>query len=393
MKALKLVTPTRSVKEARVYRVLLGLVAHYIQTGRPVGSHALKEAGFEDLSSATLRNYFSQLEEEGYLQQMHASGGRIPTDKAYRFYAQEIFAAGNFPDTTGVPLVSPEEGHAREISRFLQETSEALSQYCGMAVFLSAPRFDQDYVTDIKIVTIDPHRCLCVLVTDFGVIQTATLHSPEKLNSFSAKRLESYFQWRLGAREKPTNLEVNEERLAQNFYNEVMVRYMVRYTNFTDEDIHRTGFSRLLTYPEFAEIEVLSNTLALFENVHSMRLLLRDCMSHDQMRFWIGSELGQVVSVTTPAAVIAIPYRIHQTAAGALGVLGPARMPYDKLFATLQRFSQEISDTLTQSVYKFKITVRQPTSTTLKLPNSDKLLLAHPGKILLENKSTKTKKS
>lgn len=381
------------MKEARVYRVLLGLVAHYVQTGRPVGSHALKDAGFENLSSATLRNYFSQLEEEGYLHQTHASGGRIPTEKAYRFYAQELLAAGEFSDISAVPLVAPEANHVREIARYLQETGEALSLCSGMAVFLSAPRFDQDYVTDIKVVTIDPHRCLCVLITDFGVIQTATLHSTEKLTSFSAKRLESYFEWRLSGRDRPTNLEPGEERMAQGFYNEVMVRYMARYTNFTDEDIYRTGFSRLLAFPEFTDLQVLSSTLSLFENAHSMRLLLRDCMSHDQMKFWIGNELDQTAPVATPAAVIAIPYRLHQTAAGAIGVLGPARMPYEKLFGTLQRFAQEISDTLTQSVYKFKITVRQPTSQTLKLPNSDKLLLAQTGKILLENKSTKTKKS
>ena len=77
MKSLKLMTPVRSVKEARLYKVLLGLVEHFIKTGKPVGSHTLKEEGFQQLSSATLRNYFAQLEEDGFLHQLHSSGGRI----------------------------------------------------------------------------------------------------------------------------------------------------------------------------------------------------------------------------------------------------------------------------------------------------------------------------
>ncbi|MDP1834571.1 MAG: heat-inducible transcriptional repressor HrcA [Chlamydiales bacterium] len=386
MKSLKLPTPPKSVKEARVYKVLFGLVAHYIQTGRAVGSHTLKDAGFQNLSSATLRNYFSQLEEEGFLHQLHSSGGRIPTDKAYRFYAQEVYSSGDWPTVPGVQLASPEQSQTREIARYLQETADVLSQYTNMAVFLTAPRFDHDYIIDIKVVTLDAHRCLVVLITEFGVIQTAILNSPEKLTSFSAKRLESYFLWRLTGHDKPENLEKTEERLAQEFYNEVMVRYIVRYSNFLDEDIFRTGFSKLLNYPEYNDVGALAASLALFEDTHSMRLLLREVASHKQMKFWIGDDIDLFKGASTPSAVVITPYRIHQTVAGSIGVLGPARIPYDKLFATLERFAQDISDTLTLSVYKFKISVRQPAAQMHPLSETGRLLLEQSGKILLEDK-------
>ena len=105
MKSLGLTKTSRSIKESRIYRVLLGLVAHDIENAKAVGSHTLKEAGFQNLSSATLRNYFSQLEEEGYLHQLHSSGGRIPTEKAYRLYANEIFIARNWPSLS-IPSLS-----------------------------------------------------------------------------------------------------------------------------------------------------------------------------------------------------------------------------------------------------------------------------------------------
>ena len=77
-------------KQDRERKVLLGLVEYYIQTGKPVGSNALKEAGFGDLSSATIRNYFANLEEAGYLTQSHSSGGRIPTFLGYRIICRDI---------------------------------------------------------------------------------------------------------------------------------------------------------------------------------------------------------------------------------------------------------------------------------------------------------------
>ncbi len=388
MKSLRLIAPVRSIKEARLYKVLLGLVEYYIKTGKAVGSHTLKDEGFHQLSSATLRNYFAQLEQEGFLHQLHASGGRIPTDKAYRFYAQEILASGELPKAAGVKLASPEESQTREIARYLQEMAELLSRYTSTAVFLSAPRFDHDYIIDIKVVMLDPHRCLCVLITDFGIIQTAILHSDAKLSSFSAKRLEGYFLWRLSGRDKPANMEKHEEKLAQEFFNEVMVRYVVRYSNFADEDIYRTGFSKLLSYPEFDNVQTLATGLALFESIHGMRLLLRDCTSHNQLKFWIGEDLEPFTQAPAMAAVLAIPYYIHQTATGAIGLLGPTRIPYDKLFAALQRFSQDISDTLTQSVYKFKISVRQPAPAGFHLPDTEKLLLEQSSKYLLEDQST-----
>lgn len=88
MKSLKPVIK-KPGRDDRERKVLLGLVDYYIKTGKPVGSNTLKESGFGDLSSATIRNYFARLEEEGYLMQQHSSGGRIPTHSAYRIYAAE----------------------------------------------------------------------------------------------------------------------------------------------------------------------------------------------------------------------------------------------------------------------------------------------------------------
>ena len=384
MKTWKPVSIKRVGKHDRERQVLLGLVEFYIQTGKPVGSNALKEAGFGDLSSATIRNYFAHLEETGYLMQSHSSGGRIPTYLAYRTYAQ-TFLHDDSSELKGDDFQSLRQFDSREIALFLQEAAESLSRLGHCAVFLSAPRFDHDFVVDLKLIPLDAFRCLCVLITDFGVVQTEVLPLPEKLSSFAIKRIENYFHWRLRGVEQPEDLEPGEEAIGQNFYNELMLRYIVGYSTFVDEDIYRTGFSRLLDYADFQNASLLASGLSLFENMHSMRLLLKECKALDRLKFWIGDDLATYVS-NPNCSVIAIPYYINHKPVGAVGLLGPTRLPYRTLFSTMRLFSENVSETLTRNIYKFKISFRQPEIGKLYLQKEEYQLIGQSRPILLEAK-------
>lgn len=353
----------QSKKETRAFQVLLGLVELYLETGKPIGSNTLKEHGFQSLSSATIRNYFAELEKQGLLRQPHSSGGRIPTNEAFRLYAAEVLPSTELTPDVEESLHELELGETRNLTSFLQKSAEKLSEVTGYAVFLSSVRFDHDFIMDIKLVGIDADRLLCVMITDFGQILTEVLPLNQKLSAFSLKRIEAHIQWRVKGGEKPENLTAEEGTLAQNFYNEIMVRYLVRYSNFSDEDIFRTGFSTLLSYPEFNDPVALATGLSLFENPGHMRLLLSDCVREGALRFWVGSDLAPYAAAAEGCSVVAIPYRVGHTTAGAIGVLGPCRMPYQTLFGTMQYFSEILSKSLTKSLFKFKISFRHPRST------------------------------
>lgn len=365
-------------KQARERQVLLGLVEVYLKTGKPVGSNTLKEAGFDNLSSATIRNYFAKLEEEGFLTQAHISGGRLPTHQALRLYALEFVDA----DTDLQLFPELKNAETREIAAYLQEAAEALSRLTQTAVFLSAPRFDHDIVVGLKLVPIDHARCLAVIITDFGLIQTETLQTPQKLSSHAVKRIEAYFHYRLTGNDQP-ELSVEEEQLAQEFYNELMVRYIVDYAHFSHEEIHQTGFSRLLAYPEFRDPVTLTGSLALFENSHSMRLLLKECAKLNRLKVWIGEDLKNYSQESPHCAVLAIPYCINQQPVGAVGLMGPTRIDYRQLFATLRTFSESISSALTRNIYKYKISFRQP-------EQGESYLLAGRPLMLIEDKGVTT---
>lgn len=353
---MKAISQKKPAKDQREKGVLLGLVELYLETGKPIGSNTLRENGFDYLSSATIRNYFAKLEESGYLKQQHSSGGRIPTPLAYKLYADMHLNANALEEKEKQQLKSRLLRESREVASYLQHAAEVVSESTGCAVFLSAPRFDQDFVLDIKLVAVDHNRCLCVVITDFGLVHTEVLYTENKLSNFSLKRIESYFHWRIKGLDKPT-LNEGEEELAVRFYNELILRHIVTYTNFSAEDIYKTGFSRLLLYPDFNNAAALASGLSLFENPHHLRSLLRECCEAKNLSCWIGEDHS---GPTHACSILAIPYRINQTIVGSIAILGPQRMPYKRLFGLLQAASEYISETLTRSMYKFKITFREP---------------------------------
>ena len=378
---MKSLTPKKPSKDERERKVLFGLIELYFKEGKPVGSNTLRENGFEELSSATIRNYFMNLEEAGLLKQQHSSGGRIPTTEAYRLYANAHIDKPRLRADEEKEIVKALKKETREVASYLLQATEKVSELTQCAVFLSAPRFDQDFILEIKLVYIDHSRILCVLVTDFGLIRTETLYTDKKLSTFTLKRLEAYFNWRLTGIEKPT-MDSQEEELAAKLYKELMLRHIVSYTNFSSEDLFQAGFSKLLSYSDFNDAAALASGLSLFENKQMLKSLLSVVNESGKLCCWIGEDLIPFSPDAASCSVIAVPYRINQTLCGALGILGPTRLPYPEQFGRLKAIADALSDSLTRSVYKFKISFRQP-----KPQHPGFLEKSHT--LFLENKSLK----
>lgn len=383
---MKSLTPRKPPKDQREKSVLFGLIELYLQIGKPIGSNTMREQGFCSLSSATIRNYFMKLEEEGFLRQQHSSGGRIPTSAAYKLYALDHQHQATLPPEDAKQIARELTKQTREVATYLLRATEKISEITQCAVFLSAPRFDQDFILDIKLVLIDPNRILCVLITDFGLIRTEILPLEKKLSLFTLKQLESYFNWKLTGIDKPS-LEPEEEVLGSQLYKEVMIRHIVSYTHFSSEDLFQAGFSRLLAYADFNDASALASGLSLFENKQMLKKLLSTTSESGSLQCWIGEDLIPFAEGASACTVLSVPYKIHQTTCGALGILGPTRLPYKELFGKLTAIQEALSTSLTQSVYKFKLSFRTPKSSSIEFKHSG--FLEESPALLLEDRSFK----
>ncbi|NGX36618.1 MAG: hypothetical protein K1000chlam1_01468, partial [Candidatus Anoxychlamydiales bacterium] len=204
-----------------------------------------------------------------------------------------------------------------------------------------------------------PTKLLCVIITDFGLIKTEILYSKMELDENRLKLIEDFFLYRMQKKNKPLIEDAALLKQAKLLYNEIMVRYIVGYANYNREDIYKTGLSKLLSYEEFKDPSVLAEGLSVFENLDQMQLVLQSTIKNNSLSFFMGSDLEKFGLKAENMALICTPYYISNIAVGAIGILCPLRSPYKKLFSILKAYSNHLSDNLTKSIYKFKITFRK----------------------------------
>lgn len=379
-------------KEQRAKEVLKELIELYLIEGKAVGSSTIKESAFQNLSSATIRNYLAKLEEEGYLLQEHSSAGRVPTSKGLRFYLDSLIKEESDSKGANWRSSQPEEVIDRDhdthaVVAFLERCAEQLSEDASAAIFLSAPRFDHDFITEIKLLSIDSQRILAVVITDFGLIQTEHLKTPQKLSNFSLKRIENYFQFRLHNTPLSHSLSIEEEELAQTYYNELLVRYLVSYTHYTQPQLTCCGFKELAEKARFNDVAALLNSLSLFEDKRCLHRLIERSIRTEKICSWVGAEMTELGFPKANCTVLVMPYTIGSQTVGAIGMMGPMCMNYRFNLHLLYRSAATISTALTRCVYKHKITFRQPEEGVYNLASSEqKLLAAIPHKLLEHHK-------
>ncbi|WP_375793556.1 heat-inducible transcriptional repressor HrcA [Chlamydia sp. 12-01] len=379
-----------SKRESKILYILLTTTELYLKTGQPVGSKTLKEYECSNLSTATIRNYFSELEAEGFLKKNHISGGRIPTDLAFRYYVDHCAdcSEDELPESI-MNLLNQLPEESQNIVKDLQKASEILGEALQLPTCFSSPRFENDSVTNIQLSLVDEQRAVVILSTEFGQVFTDTLWLSEISNPSSLKRIETFLQSYVRKQPPTEILSQKEEDLGMTLYNEVVVRYLTRYCNFSEEDLYQTGLSRLLRYESFKDPDMLALGLSFFENRRHMCKLLDIGMHRDRPTAFIGNELSDIFGTPNPqCAVITTPYYMNRTPLGAFGVLGPINLPYKEIYRTLTIFAEKIKASLTQSFYKFKLSFRRPCPSDPKLSKEPTLLARYSSIKLLPPKET-----
>lgn len=356
--------PKRAGRKERERRILLGLVEQYLKTGKPVGSNVLQEEGFQDMSSATIRNYFAGLEEEGFVKQPHSSGGRIPLGKAFQCYAENCLDEVMKEPLQKSGFQAGGALEAKNVVALLQEMAAFVSDRVHASVILSAPRFDHDSIIDIHFHFLDIRRVLAVVVSEFGLIHTEVLMPLQSVSPNLVQKADRFAKARLYKEKEEEEVLPSEERLIiRKLYQEAVASFFVRYSSFSEEDMWKVGFSHLLEYPEFEKAHNLGATLAFFENTSLLRRLFREAQRKGAIRFWIGDAFKPYMAVEEPpCALLVAPYHVGKHCVGALGILGPKSMFYKEVFRLLRSVEAELSQTVTGMLVKNRLSYRMPES-------------------------------
>lgn len=339
----------------RERRVLEAVIRSYVETAEPAGSRMISKRFGLGVSPATIRNTMSDLEEKGYLYHPHTSAGRIPTDIAYRLYVDSLMHARPLPRAEAERIsehLSQEGASAIEV--ILRKAAQSLSivtQELGVAL---GPRLDNAVLQRLELVRISNERLLLVLTLHGGAVRSIFVEIDsriaesavtevmvvlnERLSGLSLRTIRAT----LGERLRDSTPSAGASELLNVFVQEGETLFDVASTP-GEEGVVLGQASVLAEQPEFATGEGMRRLLALTDTRAQLGALLRDRSTSPGISITIGNEHGdpRLESFT----IVTAEYRVGALN-GVIGVIGPTRMPYDKVVALVRHTSLLVSDIL-----------------------------------------------
>ncbi|MBI2205781.1 MAG: heat-inducible transcription repressor HrcA [Candidatus Rokubacteria bacterium] len=329
--------------DARHRDVLIAIIRDYIDTAEPVGSRALSKRHFAHLSPATLRNVMSDLEEMGYLVQPHASAGRVPTDRAYRFYVE------SFPKPQPASQAREDMPSRRSgIERFMERTSNHLSAATKLTGLLLAPPLERTVIDRIDLMTLGDDRALAVVVTDAGWLTVRELELEPALRDDELRRIGRELTRRFRGQ---TVRDILEMEAAPN---DPLDTLHTRARAVTEQivsmlrgrTLYISGAMNMLDHPEFLDIESTRALLRMFEARERFATLLTGLAEDGGVRVTIGEE--NPYEEMRDCTLITSTYLYRDQVLGILGVVGPRRLPYPDIIAVVNETARHVTDALSR---------------------------------------------
>jgi heat-inducible transcriptional repressor len=320
----------------RVREILHWVIATFILTGRPVGSRSIARHSREQLSAATVRNIMADLEDMGYLRQPHASAGRIPTDKAYRFYVDYLMKRRD---------ISPRDRDAidRDLrlddsaEHLMVRTSQILSRVSKNIGIVISPPISRVALEHIQFIRLTDKRILVILISRSGIVQNRIIHNDEEISQTeldqAARYIVEHFKDRTLHEIRLQILKMIQ--MEQALYDRFMQRVITLSTqSFTDTEgeleaeVYLDGASNLIKTPEFSDINKMKLLFETIEQKNRLAVLISRCIEGDtqEVKITIGAE--NALPGIEDCTLITSRYVVDEKTHGSLGILGPTRMEY-----------------------------------------------------------------
>ncbi len=327
---------------SRKKEILQAVVTDYIKMAQPVGSRTISRRYQVGLSPATIRNDMADLEEMGYLLQPHTSAGRIPTQKGYRYYVDELMETADLEESEKDKIKQVYEFEKmRESEEIIKYTTNLLSSLTNYTSLVIGPQLKKSAFKKLQIMPFDNQRALLLLVADTGFVKNKVIHYPQTLSSGELNRIVSYLNRRLEGLtiDKLTSRLISELRRDLYHHIKFLEETFTLLEESLAEDERRVflgGTTNILSQPEFGDLEKVRALLSLFEqNALLANLLARPVAGIDGITVRIGRE--NMLEEVQECSLVIATYCLGKEVVGTIGVLGPTRMEYSRTIAILEQ--------------------------------------------------------
>ena len=332
--------------------ILRAVVEEYIATAQPVGSAHIANNREMAVSSATVRNDMAALEREGYLMHPHTSAGRIPTDKGYRFFVDNLVPNGSLGSIEQAKVGSFFETAHFRLEETLQRTSMLLAQLTNYASVVIGPTAEVAVVRSVQLVRLSSHHVTVVVVLSNGAVENAQIEINSDVSDDEIQQANAKLQKMMTAkplRDVAEHHEVN--RQSRNDHSgsvgveALCARVLLAFDRVrNDENFYVGGVAQMAQ--AFDAVEIVRNVLHTLEQQYVVVTLVRDMLNRG-VSVAIGAEHG--VEPLSACSVVLAPVRVDGETMGTVGVLGPTRMNYPQALATVELVSDRLGRRLTEN--------------------------------------------
>lgn len=339
------------VLNERAAILLKQLVASYIQDGLPVGSKQLAEDAGLNISSATIRNVMSGLEEKGLVRAPHTSAGRIPTEQGLRMFVDSLLEVQPM-DKKLITQLQQQLNPDMDMNDLVSEASQLVSELTQMAGVISIPQQTNATLRHIEFLPLPDKRVLAILVINEKDVQNKVLHLDKEYSADDLQRAANYLNQTFTGRdvhEIRQHLLNDLDKTRRDVDNVMKTAVEVADRALTDSDAKGPEFlvqgeKNLVRYNDNANRDQLQHLFEIFDRKREIIGLFDRCVNNDGVKIFIGQEAG--FEGFGDCSVITAPYSVGGSPIGVLGVIGPARMNYDHVIPVVDVTARLLSDAL-----------------------------------------------
>ncbi len=336
--------------DERKCKILQAVIRNYLETGEPVGSRTISKYTDLNLSSATIRNEMSDLEEMGYIIQPHTSAGRIPSDKGYRFYVDTMLEEKEREVDELKGLLTQKD---EKMDTLLKRVARVLAANTNYAAMITAPQYRGNKLKFIQLSRVDARQLLAVIVVEGNVIKNTILNVDEMLDDETLLKLNILLNTHLnGLSIEEINLAMisalkQQAGIHSSIVGEVIDAVAEAIKSDEDLKIYTSGANNILKYPELTDNrEKASELINVFEEKQTLTELVSENLADENgtgIQVYIGNEMP--VQSMKDCSVVTATYELGEGMRGTIGIIGPKRMDYDKVVGTLKTLMNQL-DTL-----------------------------------------------
>lgn len=322
-------------------------------TGLPIGSRTISKKHGIEFSSATIRNEMADLEELGFLEQPHTSAGRIPSQKAYRFYVDRLMKVVKLSPAEAEQIKRYFENRMNEVGQVMEKAAQALSETTRHISMVLRPQLRKSEIKRIQLVKITERKAILLIVTTAGLVTDTVITVPEGLTTDYLDMISGLLTDKLAAK----TLEQAELDLGQclrdtirdssEFVSDIMSAIETSVEPHGEKGILLSGTQNIIDYPAFMSVEKARNFISVLQT----KEMLYDMMKKaTQLEFSVTIGHENAVKELCDMSVVTATYKIGGKSLGSFGVIGPTRMDYAKVISILGHVSNSLNSILSSFI-------------------------------------------